>query len=95
MAEADSSPPVAEAPPASDKVDWLAELRGLALMLLAVVGFHSLIAKPFYIPSISMMPSLLVGDRLVVSKYPYGWSWVSASFHVFPREKWRVMGPTP
>ena len=96
MAEADPSPPVAEtAPPASDKVDWLAELRGLALMLLAVVGFHSLIAKPFYIPSISMMPSLLVGDRLVVSKYPYGWSWVSASFHVFPRGKGRLLGRTP
>ena len=100
MAEADPSPPVAEATPAptsppSERVNWLAELRGLALMLLAVVGFHSLIAKPFYIPSISMMPSLLVGDRLVVSKYPYGWSWVSASFHVFPRESWRVMGRTP
>ena len=81
--------------PTRDGVDWLAEMRGLALMLLAVVGFHSLIAKPFYIPSISMMPSLLVGDRLVVSKYPYGWSWVSASFHVFPRESWRVMGRTP
>ena len=24
-----------------------------------------------------MMPGLLVGDRLVVTKYPYGWSWVS------------------
>ena len=91
MAEADHLPPVT----AVERVNWLAELRGLALMLLAVVGFHSLIAKPFYIPSISMMPSLLVGDRLVVSKYPYGWSWVSASFHVFPREAWRVMGRTP
>ena len=88
---------MADAQPSSagGTVDWLAEMRGLALMLLAVVGFHSLIAKPFYIPSISMMPSLLVGDRLVVSKYPYGWSWVSASFHVFPRESWRVMGRTP
>jgi len=75
--------------------NWLAELRGLALMLLAVVGFHSLIAKPFYIPSISMMPNLLVGDRLVVSKYPYGWSWVSASFHIFPRSKAKLLGRTP
>ena len=58
-----------------DKVDWLAEARGLALMLLAVLAFHSFVAKPFYIPSISMMPNLLVGDRLVVSKYPYGWNW--------------------
>lgn len=79
----------------SEKLDWLAELRGLALMLLAVLAFHSFIAKPFYIPSISMMPSLLVGDRLVVSKYPYGWNWSSISFHLLPRGKWRLMGSTP
>jgi signal peptidase I len=71
-------------------VDWWAELRGLVAMLLAVLVFHSLIAKPFYIPSMSMMPNLLVGDRLVVSKYPYGWSWVSPSFHVLPRSPARV-----
>ena len=33
-----------------DKVDWIAEIRGLAVMLLAVFAFHSFIAKPFYIP---------------------------------------------
>jgi signal peptidase I len=81
--------------PPRPKVDWLAELRGLAAMLLAVLAFHSLIAKPFYIPSISMMPNLLVGDRLVVSKYRYGWNWSSASFHLLPRGTWRVMGRTP
>lgn len=79
----------------SERLDWVAELRGFALMLLAVLAFHSLIAKPFYIPSQSMMPSLLVGDRLVVSKYPYGWSWVSASFHVLPRFKGRLFPSTP
>ncbi|WP_084356060.1 signal peptidase I [Novosphingobium lentum] len=76
-------------------VDWWAELRGLGVMLLAVIGFHSLVAKPFYIPSISMMPNLLVGDRLVVAKYPYGWSWVSASFHLLPRSTGRLLGKTP
>lgn len=79
----------------TEKVDWLAEIRGLALMLLAVLAFHSLIAKPFYIPSTSMMPSLWVGDRLVVTKYPYGWSWASASFHLLPRSDWRVLPKTP
>jgi signal peptidase I len=53
------------------------EAKGLFWVLLAVLGFHSFIAKPFYIPSESMMPTLLTGDRLVVSKYPYGWSYVS------------------
>jgi signal peptidase I len=95
------SEPVAPAAPAvspkSDDggVSWVSELRGLLLMLLAVVGFHSLIAKPFFIPSISMMPNLLVGDRLVVSKYSFGWSWVSASFHILPRSGTKVLGAIP
>ncbi len=97
MSEADPPVILAEegAARARRRVDWWAEARGLALMLLAVVGFHSLVAKPFYIPSISMMPNLLVGDRLVVTKYPYGWSWVSASFHVLPRGRWRIFPHTP
>jgi len=53
------------------------EIKGLFWVLLAVLAFHSFIAKPFYIPSESMMPNLLTGDRLVVTKYPYGWSYVS------------------
>jgi signal peptidase I len=78
-----------------EPVNWLDELRGLFWMLLAVLAFHSIVAKPFYIPSISMMPNLLVGDRLVVSKFPYGWNWASASFHLLPRGTWRVLGSTP
>jgi signal peptidase I len=89
----DPTPP-AEAPK-KGKVNWLAEARGLVLMLLGVLAFHTLVAKPFYIPSASMMPTLLVGDRLVVSKYPYGWSWVSASFHMLPRAAWRIAPATP
>lgn len=80
---------------APEKINWFAEIRGLALMLLAVLAFHSLVAKPFYIPSTSMMPSLWVGDRLVVSKYPYGWSWASASFHILPRSSTRIWAGTP
>jgi signal peptidase I len=93
------SQPAPEAPESKGsgkgKVNWWHELRGLALMLLGVLAFHSLVAKPFYIPSASMVPNLMVGDRLVVSKYPYGWSWVSASFHVLPRRAWRIAPDTP
>lgn len=87
------------APPAETKENrgsalWR-EIRGLMLVLLAVLAFHSLIAKPFYIPSESMMPGLLTGDRLVVTKYPYGWSWVSPSFHVLPPLHGRLFGRMP
>ncbi|NUQ16858.1 MAG: signal peptidase I [Sphingomonas sp.] len=71
------------------------EIRGLIWVLLAVLAFHSLVAKPFYIPSESMMPGLLTGDRLVVSKYPYGWSWVSPSFHIIPPMQGRLFGHMP
>jgi signal peptidase I len=71
------------------------EIKGLFWVLLAVLAFHSLIAKPFYIPSESMMPGLLTGDRLVVTKYPYGWSWVSPSFHIIGPMKGRLFGRMP
>jgi signal peptidase I len=74
---------------------WLAEARSLFLLALMVLGIHSLIAKPFYIPSESMMPGMLVGDRLIVSKYPYGWSYVSPSFHLLPFVHGRLFGRYP
>ncbi|WP_174274053.1 signal peptidase I [Sphingomonas bacterium] len=82
-------------PTRSRRSRWIAELRGLLTTILLVFGVHSLIAKPFYIPSESMMPELLVGDRLVVSKYPYGWSYVSPSFHLLPFLHGRLLGRMP
>lgn len=76
-------------------VDWKAELKGMFWLILAVLGFHSFVAKPFYIPSESMMPGLLVGDRLVVSKFPYGWSYVSPTFHPLPFITGRIFGRMP
>jgi len=97
MPEASADQPAT--PPAEQKHDkgsalWR-EIKGLLWVLLAVLAFHSFIAKPFYIPSESMMPGLLTGDRLVVSKYPYGWSWVSPSFHIFPPIQGRLLGKLP
>jgi len=80
---------------AARRTNWVAEIRNLAGLALLVVGFHSLVAKPFYIPSESMMPGLLVGDRLLVSKYPYGWSYVSPSFHLLPFIHGRLFGRMP
>ena len=77
------------------KGHWLDDLKAILWLVAAVLLFHSCVAKPFYIPSESMMPGLLKGDRLVVSKYPYGWSWVSPSFHIFPHWQGRIWGALP
>jgi signal peptidase I len=90
------APATAEtATPEKKGTDWWSEIKAIFWLVLAVLGIHSFIAKPFYIPSESMMPVLLEGDRLVVSKYPYGWSWVSPSFHVLPRSEGRLFGRMP
>ena len=74
---------------------WGKFIRDIVVILLLVLGIHSLLAKPFYIPSDSMMPGLLSGDRLIVSKYPYGWSYASASFHLLPKMEGRNFAKMP
>tara|TARA_B100001248_G_scaffold52392_1_gene34206 strand:- start:21159 stop:21902 length:744 start_codon:yes stop_codon:yes gene_type:complete len=49
-------------------------LKTLIGALIIAVLIRSLIIQPFYIPSSSMEPTLLVGDRIFVSKYSYGYS---------------------
>jgi signal peptidase I len=94
-AEAAPAAPVPPAAPAKPATDWWAELRGILWLVLAVLGFHSFIAKPFYIPSESMLPGLLVGDHLIVTKYPYGYSYISPTFHVLPFFRGRLFGRMP
>ena len=54
---------------------WLIEnLKTLIYALIIAVIIRSLLIQPFYIPSSSMEPNLLVGDRLFVTKFSYGYS---------------------
>jgi signal peptidase I len=75
--------------------NWASEVWQLFLLVLAVLGVHSLVAKPFYIPSSSMLPTLLIGDRLIVSKFPYGYSYLSPSLNVLPEMPGRIFDRLP
>tara|TARA_B100001121_G_C18667499_1_gene612076 strand:+ start:363 stop:1097 length:735 start_codon:yes stop_codon:yes gene_type:complete len=52
----------------------LENTKTLIYALIIAIIIRSLIIQPFYIPSSSMEPNLLVGDRLFVTKYTYGYS---------------------
>ena len=54
---------------------WIVEnLKTLFYALIIALFIRSLVIQPFYIPSSSMEPNLLVGDRLFVTKTSYGYS---------------------
>ena len=49
-------------------------LKTLFFALVIAIIIRSLFFQPFYIPSSSMEPTLLIGDRIFVKKYSYGYS---------------------
>ena len=65
----------------------------LGALLIALI-FRSFILEPFNIPSASMVPRLLVGDYLFVTKWPYGYSRYSLPLGL-PLWEGRVFEGTP
>jgi len=51
---------------------WLEYTAGLFPVIAVVFMLRSFVAEPFKIPSESMLPTLFVGDLILVNKYTYG-----------------------
>jgi len=75
----------------SETRDFLTFLVKLALFVFVLRSF---IVAPFSIPSESMQPRLLIGDYLLVGKWPYGYSKYSMPFSL-PLIPNRVLASTP
>jgi len=79
-------------PPAAKENGSL--IRFLLILALAAWALRSFVVAPFSIPSGSMLPTLYVGDYLLVAKWPYGFSRYSFPF-TFPPIKGRIVAKLP
>jgi signal peptidase I len=73
-------PPVKKAAKIQASSGWVETVKTLAYAGLIALGVRTIAVEPFNIPSGSMIPTLLVGDFLFVSKYSYGYSRYSIPF---------------
>ena len=80
---------------ASKPSSWRAQAVQLAAIVAVVFVAKGAIAEPFYVPSGSMEPTLLIGDALVASKFPYGYGAASLPIQITLPETGRLFGDTP
>jgi signal peptidase I len=74
---------------------WTKSIIDLVVIVLIVLAAKTAIAEPFYVPSGSMEPTLLIGDELLATKYPYGYSTASLPAFIDLPRSGRVFGALP
>tara|TARA_Y100001936_G_scaffold250709_1_gene304230 strand:- start:1965 stop:2741 length:777 start_codon:yes stop_codon:yes gene_type:complete len=68
------------------------EFKSIVLIVVTVLAFRSTFFEPFKIPSGSMIPTLLIGDFILVNKFAYGFKvpfsdWFSDPIYLTGPEK--------
>ncbi len=74
---------------------WGRTIVDLVCVVLVVMAGKTAIAEPFYVPSGSMEPTLMIGDELLATKYPYGYSTASLPSILDLPSTGRIMGAVP
>jgi len=73
----------------------LGALGQIAVVIAIVLLTKTVAAEAYYVPSGSMLPSLLIGDQLLVTKFPYGYSRYSLPVPLGPASTERLLGKLP
>jgi len=76
-------------------VRWAKNVAQLAFVALLVLVAKGALAEPFYVPSGSMEPTLMIGDALVATKFPYGYGMASLPLPVSVQTTPRIFGALP
>ena len=74
---------------------WVRSVADIAVIVALVVAAKTAIAEPYYVPSGSMEPTLQIGDELLATKFPYGYSSASLPVFVTLPESDRILGALP
>jgi signal peptidase I len=74
---------------------WKKTLADLLMILAVVTVAKAAIAEPYYVPSGSMEPTLLIGDELLATKFTYGYSTASLPASIVLPNTERLFGSLP
>jgi signal peptidase I len=74
---------------------WAKPVVDTAAIVLIVLAAKTAIAEPYYVPSGSMEPTLQIGDELLATKYPYGYSSASLPPFINLPDTQRILAALP
>ena len=74
---------------------WTKTIVDTVAIVLIILAAKTAIAEPYYVPSGSMEPTLQIGDELLATKYPYGYSAASLPPFITLPDTQRILAALP